>query len=213
MIKKVKLVAAILALFAVAGGAYAGGDPKAGKGKSELCQGCHGADGMSVNPECPNLAGQKAGYIIKQVEDFQRGLRHNDTMTAMAGLAGDAQDLKDIAAYFSSLKPMAAKNFMMPPPSNKKSIKKGKKIFMEGNPQNGLYACVNCHGPKGKGKSATNHVFPVIGGQTKDYLAKQLRDFKKGERKNDPANMMVDIAKKLTEKEIDAVSDYLGSLN
>ena len=50
------------------------GDPNAGKTKSELCQGCHGVDGISVDPTTfPNLAGQFAGYIFKQVQDFQLG--------------------------------------------------------------------------------------------------------------------------------------------
>ena len=213
MIKKVKYLVVFVTFFCVTGGAYAGGDAKAGATKSELCQGCHGADGMSVNPECPNLAGQKAGYIIKQVTDFQKGHRHNDTMTPMAALAGELQDIKDIAAFFQSQDPMAAKKFMMPPPDNKKSIAAGKKLFEEGNPRTGLYGCINCHGPSGKGKSANNHVFPIIGGQTKMYLVKQLQDFRAGTRKNDPANMMMDIARKLTDAEIEAVTDYLGSIN
>ena len=211
MIKTLKAVSVLLALFSVAGGAYAGGDAKAGATKSELCQGCHGVDGMSVNPECPNLAGQKPGYIIKQVVDFQKGLRHNDTMSAMAALAGTAQDLKDIAAYYSSQKVMEGSRYMMGAPTDKKKIAAGKKIFLNGNPKTGLYGCVNCHGKEGRGKSKTNQIFPVIGGQTKDNLAKQLRDFRKAERTNDPANMMMDIAKKMTDAEIDAVTEYLGS--
>ena len=213
MIKKVNLAALFVALVSLAGGAQAGGDAVAGKDKAGLCMGCHGEDGMSVNPECPNLAGQKAGYIIKQVTDFQKGHRQNDTMSPMAALAGELQDIKDIAAFYASQKSMSAKKYMMPPPDNKKNIAAGKKLFMEGNPATGLYGCVNCHGKNGKGKSPNNHVFPVIGGQTKSYLEKQLKDFKSATRKNDPANMMMDIAKKLSDKEIDAISDYLGSLN
>ena len=212
MIKTLKAVSVLLALFSVAGGAYAGGDAKAGAAKSELCQGCHGADGMTVNPECPNLAGQKPGYIFKQVIDFQKGLRNNDTMSAMAALAGSVQDLKDIAAYYASQKTMEGSRYMMGAPTDKKKIAAGKKIFLNGNPRTGLYGCVNCHGKNGKGKSETNQIFPVIGGQTKEYLMKQLKDFRKGDRTNDPANMMMDIAKKMSDKEIDEVTEYLGSL-
>jgi len=212
MIKTLKAVSVLLALFSVAGGAYAGGDAKAGAAKSELCQGCHGADGMTVNPECPNLAGQKPGYIFKQVIDFQKGLRNNDTMSAMAALAGSVQDLKDISAYYASQKTMEGSRYMMGAPTDKKKIAAGKKIFLNGNPRTGLYGCVNCHGKNGKGKSETNQIFPVIGGQTKEYLMKQLKDFRKGDRTNDPANMMMDIAKKMSDKEIDEVTEYLGSL-
>ncbi len=212
MIRTLKAVSVFVALTFIAGGAVAGGDPKAGASKSELCQGCHGADGMSVNPECPNLAGQKPGYIFKQVVDFQQGKRHNDTMSAMAGLAGTTQDLKDISAFFASLPSMDGTKYMMGAPTDKKSIAKGKKIYLNGNPRTGLYGCVNCHGQNGKGKSETNQVFPVIGGQHKDYVAKQLKDFRAATRTNDPANMMMDIAKKLSDSEIEALSDYLGSL-
>ncbi|MDH5217606.1 MAG: cytochrome c4 [Gammaproteobacteria bacterium] len=213
MIKKVSIAALFVALVSLVGGAQAGGDAAAGKDKAGLCMGCHGEDGMSVNPECPSLAGQKAGYIIKQVTDFQKGHRQNDTMTAMAMMAGELQDIKDIAAFYASQKPMAASRFMMPPPDDKKSIAEGEKIFENGNPRTGLYGCINCHGKSGKGKSKNNHVFPIIGGQTRDYIAKQLKDFRSATRKNDPANMMMDIAKKLSDKEIDALADYLGSRN
>lgn len=212
MIRKVTTIAALIALASLAGTVQAGGDPVAGKDKSGLCQGCHGEDGMSVNPECPNLAGQRAGYIIKQVGDFQKELRNNPTMSPMAAMVTDVQDLKDIAAYFESRASMAAAKYMMPAPSDKKSIERGRKIFEEGNPKTGLYGCINCHGQNGKGKSPTNHIFPVLGGQHHDYLAKQLRDFREGNRTNDPANMMMDIAKKLSEEELEDVVNYLSSL-
>jgi len=212
MIRTVKAVSVFFVLMSIAGGALAGGDAKAGASKSELCQGCHGVDGMSVNPECPNLAGQKPGYIFKQTIDFQKALRHNDTMSAMAALAGSPQDIKDISAYYASLPSMDGTKYMMGAPTDKKSIAKGKKIFLNGNPRTGLYGCVNCHGQNGKGKSASNQVFPVIGGQHKDYLVKQLKDFRSADRTNDPANMMMDIAKKLSDDEINALTDYLGSI-
>ena len=212
MIRTVKAVSVFFALMSIAGGALAGGDPVAGAPKSELCQGCHGVDGMSVNPECPNLGGQKPGYIFKQVIEFQKGLRQNDTMSAMAALAGGPQDIKDIAAYYASQASMDGTKYMMGAPTDQKSIAKGKKIFLNGNPRTGLYGCVNCHGQNGKGKSATNQIFPVIGGQHKDYLMKQLKDFRAANRTNDPANMMMDIAKKLSDEEINAVTDFLASL-
>ncbi len=197
----------------VTGGVWAAGDPKAGQAKSELCQGCHGVDGMSVNPECPNLAGQRGGYIIKQMLDFQKGHRDNPTMTPMAAMVTDMQDLKDIAAYYQSQKVMSSKRAMFGHSSgDKKKIAKGKKIYYEGAPERGVYACVNCHGKKGMGRDPNNHIFPVIGGQMKEYLVKQLQDFKSGQRRNDPAGMMVDVAKRLSDEEIEAVADYLSSL-
>jgi len=218
MIKRITSFGAILGMYlftqtAVADQVIAGGmdvtegDPKAGKTKSELCHGCHGVDGISVDPTTfPNLAGQYAGYIFKQVQDFQLGNRQDDTMSAMAGMVTSKQDLKDIAVYFQSQKKMQGK------PTNSALANKGKTIFEDGNPKTGVYGCVNCHGKNGKGKGPTISLFPVIGGQQKAYLIKQLKDLKSGKRQNDPAGMMSDIAKKLSDQEIQAVAEYLSGL-
>ncbi len=208
MIRKIFSTVAVVALLSAAGGVQAGGDPEAGFEKSALCHGCHGEQGQAIAPNFPNLASQKPGYIVKQITDFQKNLRYNDTMSPMALSIASKEDLYDIAAYFSSQKPMKA----MIPGSDEKLIKKGKEIFEKGNPRTGLYGCINCHGVKGRGKSPSNQVFPVIGGQNKDYLVAQLQNFRSGDRKNDPAGMMGDIAKRMSDAEIDAVSEYLSSL-
>lgn len=211
---KKSIAAALLAALFVATTAYAGdssedikqrigkGDPAAGKEKSAMCQGCHGEDGNSAAATFPRLAGQFANYLQKQIRDFQNELRNDPTMSGMAATVTEKQDLLDITAYFASQKQMKGSG---------SSNDKGKKLYLEGNLE-GAYGCVNCHGENGKGKSPNNAMFPVIGGQHKDYLVKQLTDFNKDERKNDPSGMMGDIAKKLTPAEIDAVADYLSSL-
>ncbi|MBI5451007.1 MAG: cytochrome c4 [Gammaproteobacteria bacterium] len=184
------------------------GDPAAGKDKAALCAGCHGDTGNSQSADFPRLAGQYEEYIVKQVRDFQSGKRaNNDTMAGMAATVAEVQDAKDIAAYFSQQKmvkePLAA--------PNAKLVAAGEKVFTEGNPQSGLYACINCHGERGKGKAKNVGQFPVIGGQHRDYILKNLKDFREGRRSNDPGNMMSDIAKKLDPKELDAVAEYLSA--
>jgi cytochrome c553 len=212
----IKITAAVLTilLFPVTA-AYAGdskediqqrigkGDPAAGKDKSAMCQGCHGEIGNSDAPNFPKLAGQYANYLQKQVHDFQTEARVDPTMSGMAATVTEHQDLLDIAAYFAGQKLMKG--------SGGKN-EAGKKLYLEGNATSGVYGCVNCHGENGKGKSPDNALFPVIGGQHKDYLVKQLTDFNKGDRKNDPAGMMGSIAKLMTNAEIEAVSDYLSGL-
>lgn len=200
----------IFSVLALAGeAAIAGGDPVAGKDKAALCGGCHGEDGNSASAEFPRLASQYESYIAKQVMDFQKGLRaNNETMAGMAATVASIEDAKDIGAYFSKQK-MAAK----PIESAKQDlVVKGEKIFHEGNPQTGLYACINCHGKNGKGKADNVSVFPIIGGQHRDYIIKQLKDFREGRRANDPAGMMGDIAKLLQDQEIEALANYLSSL-
>ncbi len=214
------IVVLLIVLMMSAGGVYAAekniagsmrddeGDPKAGKEKAEMCGGCHGVDGMSVDPTFPHMAGQYAAYTYKQVRDFQLGNRTADeTMVAMAGMVAEGQDLKDIAAYYASLKMMKGT------PGDAKLAKKGEKLHLSGNKKLGDFAaCIRCHGEKGKGLDKKNALFPVIGGQTKDYLVKQLRDFKSGIRANDPAGMMAVVAQGMTDEEIIAVSEYLSGL-
>ena len=184
-----------------------GGDLGAGKNKSGVCQSCHGEDGISVNPLCPNLAGQFQKYLEKQILDFQSGRRVDPVMKGMAASLSEKQDAKDIAAYFASRKRMSGTRS-----SNKDVVAKGEILFKEGNAGTGLYGCANCHGENGKGKAEFNFVFPVIGGQSKDYIVKQLKTLHNGERHNDPARMMGDIAKKLTDEEINAVAEYASGL-
>ena len=196
-----------MALGGVALNAQAAGDAAAGEGKAGMCGGCHGFDGNSEDAAYPRLAGQYEGYIVKQVRDFQKGHRtNNDTMTGMAGMVASDQDAKDIGAYFAQ---QEIKGGLTKP--NKEKVVIGEKLFLEGNPKSGIYGCVNCHGDKGKGKSAQVSTFPVIGGQHRDYLVKQLKEFRQGVRANDPAGMMTGIAKNLTDKEIDAVAEYLSA--
>ncbi len=77
-------------------------DVTAGKDKSMLCSGCHGADGISLTPDIPNLTGQKEAYLIKATKDFRNGSRKNPMMNSIAqGLSDD--DIANLAAYFSSL--------------------------------------------------------------------------------------------------------------
>jgi cytochrome c553 len=176
------------------------GDPAAGKDKSLLCQGCHGEVGMSVEPLAPNLAGQYSKYIIKQVHNFQSGTRIHQIMSAVVATVND-KDLADIAAYFASLKKMHGKG---------SDNKVGEQLFLHGDMSRMMVACVNCHGVRGKGKTPTNPVFPVIGGQNKEYLVGQLINFRDGDRGNSPGGVMNIITQKLTDDELNALADYLS---
>ena len=210
---KKNVAAALVAALLAATAAYAGdspedikqrigkGDPVAGKDKSAMCQGCHGEFGNSDAPNFPKLAGQYANYLQKQIRDFQIEARVDPTMSGMAAAVTERQDLLDITAYFASQKLMKGSD------GNSEA---GRKLYIDGNAVSGVYGCVNCHGENGKGKSPNNAIFPVIGGQHKDDLVKQMNSFKTGERKNDPSGMMSDIAKAMTAEEIEAVADYLA---
>ncbi len=203
---RLMFVAVVLAIFSAGAQASPFGDAVAGEGKASLCGDCHGFDGNSEDPSFPRLAGQYAGYIFKQVTDFQKGRRANHAdMTGKVPTISSEQDIKDIGAYFAAQKIKGSLANQ-----NKDVVAVGEKLFREGNAKTGVYGCVNCHGEKGKGKSEVVTTFPVIGGQHRDYLVKQLKAFRDGSRGNDPAGMMVGVVKKITDEEIEAVAEYLS---
>ena len=93
-----------LAAASLASGAIAAGNPERGAEKAkQVCAACHGAEGNApIAPEYPRLAGQYADYLSKALRDYKSGARKNAIMGAQAaGLS--AQDMQDLAAYFSGL--------------------------------------------------------------------------------------------------------------
>ena len=101
--KKIIVIAALVAGMGSMGSALAAGDAAAGKVKAAVCAACHGANGISANALWPNLAGQKADYIIKQLKAFKAGTRKDPLMSPQAAQLSD-QDIENVAAHFSSLK-------------------------------------------------------------------------------------------------------------
>ncbi|CAN0512659.1 unnamed protein product [Phaeothamnion confervicola] len=100
-----KLWIAIVAVagVVVAGNAVAGGNVAKGKEKSALCASCHGPDGNTpIMPEYPRLAGQPHDYLEKALRDYKSGKRKNPLMAPMAQTLSK-EDIKDLAAYYSSL--------------------------------------------------------------------------------------------------------------
>ena len=101
--RKLLLAAFAGASLVLSAGAGAAGDAAAGKAKAGVCAACHGADGNAPNPIWPNLAGQKAPYLVKQLKDFKSGARKDPIMSPQAMPLSD-QDMENLADYFASLK-------------------------------------------------------------------------------------------------------------
>ncbi|MDQ7074148.1 MAG: cytochrome c [Gammaproteobacteria bacterium] len=99
--KKIAFIVAAT-FMAVSGATLAGGDAAAGKSKSAVCAGCHGSAGISIGPLFPNLAGQKEGYLVKQLKAFKSGTRKDPIMGNMAKPLSDS-DMANLAAHFSGL--------------------------------------------------------------------------------------------------------------
>lgn len=89
--------------FLVSAGAGAAGDAAAGKAKSVVCAACHGADGNSTNALWPNLAGQHAAYLVKQMKAFKSGERKDPVMSPMAAPLSE-QDMENLAAFYEQQK-------------------------------------------------------------------------------------------------------------
>lgn len=200
--KKALLIASFVAM-GVSGATQAAGDAAAGKTKSAACAACHGADGNSgANPLWPKLAGQHPKYMAKQMHDFKAGKRKDAMMAPMATPLTD-QDIEDLAAYFSGLSLTIGE-------AAADKVELGQSLYLAGN-GNGAPACSGCHGPSGVGNEPAN--FPGLSGQSAAYVAKQLKDFRSGARSNDMNSMMADVAARLSDKDIEAVSQYVQGLH
>ncbi|MEQ1589407.1 MAG: c-type cytochrome [Gallionella sp.] len=179
------------------------GNPVKGKASSQLCQGCHGVAGISVEEMIPNLAGQYSTYLTKQVQNFKTFERKHQIMNAMSQTISDAE-LLDVSAFFASQKQMKG--------NGRGDNAIAKNLFLKGDATRGVIACVTCHGESGKGQSPSEFGFPVIGGQHKSYLVAQLNNWRSGERANSDGNVMNTVTKSLTDAEIEALAEYLSGL-
>ncbi|MCE1182972.1 MAG: cytochrome c4 [Rhodocyclales bacterium] len=188
--------------------AHAKADPAKGKVIAEtVCVACHGADGNSPASANPHLAGQVPEYLFKQLKNFKAvdgkpAARNNPIMGGMvAGLS--EEDMKNVAAWFGSqkLKGAAAKD--------ESKIALGQQLWRQGDFKKGIPACAGCHGPAGAGLPAQ---YPRLAGQYAEYTEAQLKAFRNDERANDPEKMMRMIAAKLSDKEIQAVSEFAAGL-
>jgi len=181
----------------------AAGDVEKGKAASITCAGCHGADGNSMLAMNPKLAGQSEMYIAKQLADFRSGARVNATMQSVAGLLTE-ENIGHVAAYYAAQqsKPMAvAKEF----------VEQGQSLYRGGDADRDIPACIACHGAKGEGLAAAG--FPALSGQFPEYTKAQLIAFRSGQRNNDANNVMRDIVAKMSDEQIEALSQFVAGLH
>lgn len=175
-----------------------------GKAKSATCTACHGPEGNSSNALWPNIAGQNAPYTMAQLKSFKEGKRQNALMSSQAMMLTD-QDMADLAVYYEGLTGAAQ---AVKDPS---TVNRGEALYRGGDSESGVAACIACHGPTGSGNPAAK--YPSLRGQHSDYTAKQLRDYKSGERVTDGnTRVMRDIAARLSDEDIAALSSYVQGL-
>lgn len=181
-----------------------GGSVEAGQQKTATCAACHGADGNSISPDWPSLAGQHPAYLYNQLEAYKTGERLDPNMVAMAAPLSE-QDMRDIAAYYS-VQPLTPKG------ADPEVVVRGEEIYRGGIPERNVPACMACHGPTGMGNYLA--AYPRISGQHSAYLLTTMRHYASGERRSDASynQMMRNVAELLLEDEMRAVVGYVQGL-
>lgn len=188
--------------------APAAGDARLGqdKAESERCLECHSPDPQDTATSGPEarfakLTGQAPDYMLKQIRDFRSGARRHDFMSMMARSLDDA-DAADIVAFFASRPAMKG--------DGSGDNDTGRRLYIQGDPQRGIPACIGCHGEAGKGQVVDGVRLPLLGGQQARYLDQQLRAWRNGERRNSAGGTMNLFTKALTDPEIEALASYLA---
>jgi cytochrome c553 len=158
---------------------------------AQQCAICHGADGIS-RTNFPNLTGQYAEVIYKELNDFKTGARVNATMTPFAQILTD-QQIRDVAAYYASLPRLSATG-------------QAPKIVTNGAPLRNIPPCGSCHGD-------LDHKIgsPWLGGEPAAYTKAQLEALASEARRNDTSEQMRNVARGLTPQEFDEVARYYSS--
>ncbi len=177
--------------------------PDLAKGEASfgaVCAACHGADGNSAVTVNPKLAQQHPEYLVKQLQEFKSGKRANAIMMGMSAALSE-QDMKNIAAWLTTQ--TAKKGFAKDPDL----VKLGERIYRGGIADRQIAACTGCHTPTGAGMPSQ---YPRLAGQHADYAVAQLTAFRDGVRKNN--TQMSQVAAKLNDREIKAVSEYIAGL-
>ena len=180
------------------------GDAKAGKTKAASCAGCHGANGIGIMDAYPNIAGQHADYIVKQLIAFKAGTDRSDPVMSPMAAALSEQDMADVAAYFASFgrdgsapateassseasetaAPVARVATKAVYVANPES---GKALYEHGDKARNITACIDCHGKEGNSEVLIN---PNLSAQHPEYIEKQLKAFKAVTRHNASMNQV-----------------------
>jgi cytochrome c553 len=203
-------LAAVGLLWAAQAAAQGAAKPDLDKGAQiakQICAACHAADGNSVAPANPKLAGQFPEYLHKQLANFkaQGGKKAERVDPIMGGMVAGLSDgdMRNVAAYYAAQKLQPAKA------TSQDLAAAGQKLWRGGNAASAVPACAGCHGPDGAGIPAQ---YPRLAGQYAAYLETQLKQFRAGARANDPNGMMRGVAARMTDQEIKAAAEYAAGL-
>jgi len=195
-----RIFLSLMFLVCLPGALYAKGDPVAGEIKAEVCMQCHEPDGTTADPIVPKLNGQNQDFLFRNAMQYNHGERYDIVMKKVVNkVQPSTEDLADITAYYASL-PMMSGNGIITAEGLR-----GKELFARWN-------CRFCHNDEDRSKKIFISKTAVIGGQNREYLYKSLKDIQENVREADQFNLMERVLKKMTDDDIQALSEYLSSL-
>lgn len=144
-------------------------DVAAGKALADkTCKACHGANGGSVAPAIPHLAGQRARYLVASLNEYKSGKRTHAALRDIATQMSEA-DMRNVAGYFASLPPVPNSN--LADVKHTSPYEKGKALAVE---------CAKCHGEDGNAKTPGT---PTLAGQQPHYLVAAILEYHRDDRK------------------------------
>ena len=185
--------------------AHAQGDAAAGEQKAATCAACHGVDGNSTVAMWPKIAGQHEAYLNRHITLIRDGQRPVPEMMGIVANLSD-QDIADLSAYFAgqSVSPGAADEAL---------VARGEQLYRAGDAKEGIPACIACHGPAGEGNPLAG--YPWVASQHATYTASMLTKYRDGQTWGEDdaeSTVMVGVARRLTDDDINALASYLQGL-
>ncbi len=198
--------AVVVGAYAVPPGPDAGLGSPAISPQAGACFQCHGMDGKGDKAAMfPRLTDQTYKYLYDSLRDYASGVRQSAVMAPIAKALND-QQMRDVSAYYAAQK---AADYPPADPVDPQILQHGAALAAVGNATRGVQGCINCHGPDGVGLPPT---YPYLAGQYARYLETQMQAWKSGQRKGDGFGVMEHIAKRLTDDDIHAVSQYYAAI-
>ncbi len=160
--------------------------------RAQLCTACHGDNGIPQQKTTPVIWGQHQGYLYLQLRDYKSGSRKNDIMSPIAQSL-ERDGMMALAQYFSQQKWPDLRQPRAPEAVTARAVR-----------ANIAVGCTGCH----QGEYQGDGTQPRLAGQTRDYLAQTMTDFRNGVRGNNPG--MFDLMKVISEEDIAALAEYLA---
>jgi cytochrome c553 len=176
-------------------------------GAGAVCFSCHGLQGQGdAGAAFPRLAGLDAHYSAKQMDDYASGARSDAVMTPISQQLAQADRLS-VALDYAGLSAQAPQ--VGAADADAGLFQRGATFYAQGPAERGIQPCADSHGAGGRG---LNDVYLLIAGQPLSYVETQLRRWQAGVRRNDIADLMGSVARRMTDEDIRAVSAYVAGL-